>query len=443
MNVLWIVVDCLRYDALSAHGYYRDTTSNLDPIFRSDFVRFEDACTQSAFTLTSATSMLTGTYPAVHGALTFGDSIPAEVNKWCDYVRRANRTCDAIAGMNFFREGWGLGETVSRVHDLDQYKQRRAHEQAYADEIVETFQQQVLENDEPFVSMLWFFDAHTPWASDTVFAGLNTKRDSYDTEVQFIDRQLERLFVKLKEMSLYDETLIIFTSDHGDIFGDHYRLEGTSIADIIMKYEVPKLRSVLTGDGYIGHLSRPLYEELLHVPLYLKFPYQEYANVTVGEQVELVDLLPTVIDVLDIDVPQEERHWQGRSLQPIVTGDAEGHQFAFAEMIANETGGRSLAVRGSDYKLLRMEEPPRSLRLLRDDPLTYLTRRYLTPGQKLLRRDDESTDLSNTHPERARQMADRLDEWMDDTKRYLDSTSPTRSSLTEERRQELENLGYL
>lgn len=357
-------------------------------------------------------------------------------------MEAARRTCSAVSGMNFFRKGWGLGKTVSTVHDLSEYKQDRAHEQAYANEVVETFDREVLSPGEPFASILWFFDAHTPWTSEPRFSGENPKRDAYDTELAFIDRHLGSLFSKLKEASVYDETLIIFTSDHGDIFMDHHRLEGTRVADLAVQYEVPKLSTILRGDGYLGHLAKPLYEELLHVPLYLKLPHQQHGGLTVDHQVELVDLLPTVLDIADIDVPERERDWQGESLVSVIDGKTRGREYTFADVVAREVNGRHLAIRGPEYKLIRNERPNLSFEHLKDDPLTCLIRRYLTPEQQLLHRSDESTDRSEEEPGRARRMADRLNDWVAGMETTADS-QPASSEITNEQEEHLEQLGYL
>lgn len=97
----------------------------------------------------------------------------------------------------------------------------------------------------------------------------------YDGEMRYLDHYLGQLFTKLKALNVYDNTLIIITSDHGEAFGEH---------------------------GLVTHL-RTLYEELLRVPLIIKYPSSSPQRGVVEKRVSLVDLLPTVLSFLGYPVP--------------------------------------------------------------------------------------------------------------------------------------------
>lgn len=443
-NLLWIVVDCLRHDALSINGYRRETTPQLDEILSEDFVTFEDACTQSTFTFCSASSMFTGTYPSTHGVRTFSDRFPGDIHTLADYLAQADRESSALSGMNFFSKRWGLDRAFSTVHSLSEYKDQRECEQASAEEVIETFKEQLPDSGELFASVLWLFDLHTPWFHDSVFEGTNEQRALYDTEILYIDEQISSLFEYLETRGLYDDTLIIVTADHGDVFDEYHRFEGNLFADLAVRYDLPKVANVLTGNGYIGHLSKPGYEELLHVPLYVKFPGQSFAGISVNSQVELIDLLPTVLDVCEIEVLPRERHWQGRSLVPILDGNEEGREFAFAETHSRRCTGRYLTVRGEHHKLHRTEPPATSLRLFRDDPVVYASRKTFDRHTWLTdRTSNEREDISEAYPAVRHRFERRLCEWLAENERIGRRFTAKSEAVSDDVKRELENLGYL
>jgi arylsulfatase A-like enzyme len=102
MNVLWIVVDCLRSDACSANGYDRPTTTVIDDRLREEFITFTDACTQSGFTLNVAASMITGTYPSTHGVMNWSDEFQDDIPTYGDISEEMKiAPAEVISGMNF------------------------------------------------------------------------------------------------------------------------------------------------------------------------------------------------------------------------------------------------------------------------------------------------------------------------------------------------------
>ena len=135
---------------------------------------------------------------------------------------------------------------------------------------------------------LHYYDPHTPYTPHkqfkySSFPRLTTQpRERYDGEIAYTDFHVGRVLNKLKEMNLYDSTLIIITADHGESLGDH---------------------------GEIDHAFF-IYHSTLHVPLIIKVPGQT-KPATIQEPVGLVDILPTVCGLLDIKTPS---HIQGKDL---------------------------------------------------------------------------------------------------------------------------------
>lgn len=349
MNVLWIVVDCLRHDALSANGYHRPTTEPLDDRLTNEFVAFDDAATQSAFTLNVITSLVTGTYPSTHGVLRWHDRYDGDPSPYREYTGTDLGPVKAVPAMNFMTEEWGLDRAFDTVHDLDAAKRARESNTAITEEVFDTARDVMAERD-PFNLFCWLFDLHTPWLSEPAF-GDGTPRDRYDTELRYVADELESLFTHLERSGQYDDTLVILTGDHGEVFDEYQYLPWHPLTEVAAR--VPGLGQSLRGT-HLGHLGRPLVDELVHVPLYVKLPNGAHGGETVTGQVELIDVLPTVLDVAGETVPPAI---EGESLRPHIRGEADGKKFVRAEVEPNPTDGLFRMIRSSDRKFLHHDRP--------------------------------------------------------------------------------------
>ncbi|WP_160168010.1 sulfatase [Haloterrigena salina] len=187
-----------------------------------------------------------------------------------------------------YRTTWGTGDG-SDSHDPTQ--------DDGATETISEFKQWV-PDDEPFFACLNFMEAHTPfryrdrflpeWASmedvralsqdrETYFRGEATLDDRqkellqslYDAEIRYLDEQLQSLWTYLRDNDMWEDTLLVVTSDHGENLGE---------------------------DGYIFHHSNLLGEHLVHVPLLVKYPDNKHAGATVEETVSLTNLYDTVVN---------------------------------------------------------------------------------------------------------------------------------------------------
>ena len=126
---------------------------------------------------------------------------------------------------------------------------------------------------------------------------------TYDGEIRSMDDGMRLLLDHLRESGLYDDTIILFTSDHGEEFNEH---------------------------GKIGWHSHSLYDELLHVPFLLKLPESRFAGSRIERQVRGIDLLPTVMELVGLD-PLEQA--QGSSLVGLVSGgELPGELIAISQM---------------------------------------------------------------------------------------------------------------
>jgi arylsulfatase A-like enzyme len=128
----------------------------------------------------------------------------------------------------------------------------------------------------PFFAFLNFFDAHGPYESparyDTLFAKGDKGRDKYDRSIRFLDDELAILFDSLRARGILDKTVVVLAADHGEQFGEH-------------------------GLGWHGN---SLYEQLVHVPLLIRYPPKVPGGVRVRQQVSLRDLAATMADLSDL-----------------------------------------------------------------------------------------------------------------------------------------------
>lgn len=431
MNVLWIVVDCLRFDACSINGYHRPTTQAIDSRLKNDFINFTDAASQSGFTLSSSTTMLTSRYPSQHGVMTWSDELPADIESYRTYASAAGLPeFETVTGMRFFTDEWGLDAAFDNVHTLHQQDAPARKRQPRANEIRNRAQQRIDSSSE-FNQLLWFFDVHTPWQSDCRFNGESSARDHYDTEIQYVAEQLEHLFTWLEQTERYDDTLIVLTADHGDLFDEATWAPWSTTTKYLQ--HIPRVGDFFGGE-YLGHLGLPLTDHLMHVPLFVKLPEQRYSGMTVPGQIELIDIVPTILDVAGHKVPEKI---EGSSLLQSVTGDQNGKKIVRAEMQARPADGRYRVTRTEGEKYLTYEPANLTDTQKRIRMLKIAAGRALRSKEVFVRRENEKTPVE----EGSGSQRELLEQAMADWPSSLDEKN--QSSLTQAKKGQMEDLGYL
>ncbi len=229
----------------------------------------------------------------------------------------------------------------------------------------------------------------------------------YRAEIAYLEEKIEEIVDLLKAEGEWEDTLFIVTSDHGENIGDH---------------------------GLMDH-QYALYDTLLHVPLFVHGgPFEDDE---IDDLVQLLDIPPTILDVLEIDAPDAREQFQGISFHP----DAdETREYAVAEYIAPQPSMDALEKRVGDLPD-HVHKYDRSLRAIRTDQYKYI--RGSDGSQELydLHDDpDETTDRSDTHPDLADTLDIRLDEWLDSFER---ADSDDETTMSDDAKARLEDLGYL
>ena len=212
--------------------------------------------------------------------------------------------------------------------------------------------------------------------------------DLYDGEIDFTDRSLARLLDSLETLGLFDDTLIVFTSDHGEEFLDH---------------------------GNFGH-ARTLFDELIRVPMIIKFPHQSEGKVST-HLAGHVDLMPTVLEVLNIDVNHEI---SGVSILSEESSADNSTRFVFSET------NRGRPVRAVIWKNFKLVYDLKADRYRLFD---------------LLQDPKESRDVQKEHQASTDRLRDELRRWM--RKEEAKAPSPADVEMTDVEKERLRSLGYL
>ena len=252
-NVVLIVMDTVRADHLSCYGYRRKTTPGLEAFARDEATTYTKARSTGPFTLTSHASLLTGLFPGEHGASVGGQAsrplcrdVPTLGERFAGAGYRSgaivantpylNRSLGFDRGFHHFDARAGTDVKPHRALVQLLGIPRLGHVQRDAERITELALEWIEEGGaRPFFLMLNYLDAHAPLTPPRacIDALLEPGRRLgelsfeeqhvllYDSEILYMDGWLTRFREGLREAGIYDDTLLVITSDHGHAFGDH------------------------------------------------------------------------------------------------------------------------------------------------------------------------------------------------------------------------------
>jgi arylsulfatase A-like enzyme len=359
-NVLILVIDALRPDHLGCYGYALDTSPAIDALARRG-VLFADATSLSSYTRASVPSIFASIRPGAHGVLSQGKKVEmlsdeyktlAETLKERGYVTAAFVPNPSLQRAFNFDQGFDLYDDDFQiaVRGNQEYETaRRINER--------TLRWLRANHGKPFFAYLHYRDVHAPYVPPPPydrmfdkpgegrplteaeyktqppdvrqprrFRDLGSYIEQYDGEIRYTDDHLARLLETLSQEGFLDNTVIFLTADHGESFLEH--------------------GSWTHGTG--------LYEELARVPLLLILPGEKHAGQRVEAPVQTTDLYPTVLDLLDAEIPPE---LQGKSLFGAIEGKADPDRPVFGEALVGrghrpKNFGQFVAVRAGGWKLI-------------------------------------------------------------------------------------------
>jgi arylsulfatase A-like enzyme len=430
-TVVVFVLDTVRQDAFGCYGNPLDPTPNIDAVAR-DGVRFEQAISSSAWTLPAVASLLTSTWPSIHGAVGSGimlKPLRPEVQTMAEVLKQHGFRTLGFANAAFVSPMVG----IDRGFEVFDHKYSYNHDARQAHLVIDAAIRELhAHRGEATFFFIHLFDPHLTYAPppgyDTKYTngrsspatpitmemcyGMQTGDDHrqpprsedidyvrgvYQGEVNFMDAHIGRFIAELKALGLYDQATVVLIADHGEEFWDH-------------------------GGFEHGHT---FYDELVHVPLIVKFPRDvEPVERVITAQVRVLDVMPTVLEVLDI-APTSTM--EGESLLPLVHGESDRNRPAFCESLLY--GEQRIAWRTERYKYIQKLASGRQgvgeLYDWRKDPM-------------------EAHDLSSERPDILRQMRSELFDFYENLRVRSESMSDTEHvNMSPLRIQELRSLGYI
>lgn len=423
-NIILVVIDTLRADHMGCYGYQRNTTPNIDRL-AAEAILFKNAISAAPWTLPSFATLLTSQYPCVlgiRGKLAVMDKrfpLLSQVLKQYNYT-----TFGVFAAGNLLPQlGFGRG--------FDFYYDRRSPRRGagITSPVITSEGISFLRKSHksPFFLLLHYFDPHYNYILHKQYdyypnyRGMVKNNHSiidlwhklnelseddiryllalYDSEIAFTDEYIEQLLDELKKHGFYENSIIIITSDHGEEFIER---------------------------GWLGH-AITLHEELLHVPLIMKFP--GYKPRVIDSPVGLIDIVPTIYQYLGLKIP---KGLGGKALD-LSRDDTIENRPIFSETFNSQK--------------LRPNPKPVAFRsiVLGNWKFIYDETNDSEQVYHLSEDPHERNDLSSQRSAQNKMLRGLLSKWINHvkTKQRLGPTQDATELLTPDQREELESLGYL
>ena len=414
-NVILIAIDSLRADHLRCYGYERNTSPNIDR-FVDDGILFEKAISASSWTYPSMTSLFTSKHPSILNTTSYFNKFGNWNLVIAEFLRNYKyHTCALVANPDFI-------EKLGISQGFEVFVNIKSDENYLSSPEITNEAIDFLNNNkkEPFFLFLFYFDPHHNYflhedynhypdyrgnlksnQSIGSYKGFRPKLDTlsendirfleacYDSEINFADEYLGRLFAELKKLDIYDDSIIILTADHGDEFMER---------------------------GDLGH-GQSLYQELIHVPLIIKLPYNKNKGMKLENYVSLIDIVPTLINFLGLN------HFS-LDLQGRVLNSQEANNDTRETAIISEDPGKCI-IQGQK-KLIIDEENNMLLYDLSRDPL-------------------EKNNISGVTIETKQVLERKLDDFFRgiEKERFVSKDSVEEVVYSEEEMERLRALGYL
>ncbi len=457
-GVILIHADTLRRDHLEAYGYSRKTAPTIARM-AAEGVLFKNAIAQAAWTKASTPSIMTSLYPSTVGVQHVNDRVPSSALTLAEAYRAAGYATFSTSSVSFTGQHSNLHQGFEELHENGSlgppntpFRIKTARE--FVDRTLNWVSRH---RDVPFFAFLHLMDPHSPyepyppyngmWANpsrkeehqrqvrevtkiiadpalrsrglparnEVIKAGfdpdayIQQEIDWYDGSIRGMDAELGRLFERLKEMGIDQRTLVLLYSDHGEEFHDH---------------------------GGMFH-EHSVYGEMTNVPLIARWPGRVPAGRSVDENVQLIDIMPTLLDLSRLEAP---KGLQGQSLLPFLRTESAGAAWKPRPAISEAES------------ITPTPEPGRafSMRAIVDGQWKLIHKRIRAAGAPEYELYDQvkdplnKQDLAPQNPDVVARLAKALDGWrhMAQASR-LKPDAETAKGLSAEELQRLRSLGYV
>ena len=415
-DVVIVTLDTTRWDMLGSYGG-RGETPYLDAL-AEDSARYEEAIATAPYTGPSHASLMTGLYPAQHGLRDYlVEALPERNLTLAELLAEHGYDTAAFVSTYVLDPRYGLDQGFA-LYSSPQPESGSGNLGSMARPGRETFDEAIAwlrkrPSDRPFFLWLHSYDAHAEYGllgahyeppkeyRRALPRGVKpgseaAQQQRYYEQAGGLDAEVERILAVLRKTHRYERTLLVITADHGELLGFHGRKLGTH--------------------------SPMLVDETVRVPLLVRVPGQLAAGVRT-RQVSLIDIFPTVLEVVGIDLPADI---EGQSL---LASDRLQPRPAYSETLYEFYPSRA--------------EPGQELASLRHEGWKLIVR----PGREELydlRADpDEKENLAEVQPERLVEMRRVMnalrDRWPDGLGPKLLEIDPKERAEHEDR---LRALGY-
>lgn len=393
LNVLLVTLDTTRADRLGCYGHQIAQTPNLDYL-ASNGVRFSHAYSPVPLTCPSHCSILTGTYPLYHQVRNNGTyTLASGLKTVAEALKEKGLKTAAFVSSFTVDSRFGLDQ------GFDVYDDQLSPDQTFksltserkADKVFASFSRWMDENTvNPFFVWVHFFDPHLPYDPPSPYRE-QFPDDPYDGEIAYMDFYVGKILDKLREKELLANTLIIVAGDHGEAFGE--------------KQE--------KGHGVF------IYESTLRIPLIFYAENSLPEGETVETRVRLIDIMPSILDMLGGELPEEV---QGTTLLPVIEGKRKDDLSSYIESYyPRENFGWSELVGLIDGQWKYIKAPREELYNLEQDP-------------------QEEVNLAQKEKQIVQEKRERLEDIIQS------SVSPLvaeKRNLSAEEKERLRSLGYI
>ncbi len=293
LNLVVVTLDTTRADRIGTYGA-RDVETPVVDRLASEGVLFEQAVSVAPLTLPAHSSIFTGKFPPQHGVRDNGGFfLGAEQVTLAEVLKARGYRTGAFVGAFVLDSKWGVDQGFDTYVDDFDLSQSRAVSlssiQRPANEVVDKALPWITDaKDAPFFAWIHLYDPHTPYRPPEPFR-TRYEGHPYNGEIAFTDSQVGRIISLLESLGLYDRTIVVVMGDHGESLGDH-------------------------GESTHGFF---IYESVTRVPFVIRTPFGLAQRRRVVDPVRAVDVMPTVLDLLDVPSPTGI---SGASLVPLMTG---------------------------------------------------------------------------------------------------------------------------
>jgi len=290
-------MDTARQDHMSCYGYWRPNTPNLEEL-AGESTLYRSAWSVGSWTAPGHASLFTGLYPAAHGCTQENWTLSEGVDTLAETLRQAGYQTVGITENATIPAAGGFSQ------GFDQYHETWRLEGILDNPAVHLFEQSLdsIDHASPFLMFVNFIEPHAPYTSSGEFMGayvddpgagpdgndtqdyylgqlpwgdteFRHMRALYDAEILYTDHQIGRIIERLKRDNLWNDTVFIVTSDHGENIGEH---------------------------GHMEHYFS-LHEPAVRIPLLIRYPPAFAPGSEDDDPAQLTDIYPTLCNLLNLD----------------------------------------------------------------------------------------------------------------------------------------------